>query len=67
MEMLRESYQLKRADLRKHGLNTDSTASTAPSTIRTSLEALGYRFPKPAEVWAFMMCKGGVGKTTSAL
>lgn len=67
MEMLRESYRLKKADLKKRGLSKDTGNSTTPLAVRSEIEALGYRFPKPAEVWAFMMCKGGVGKTTSAL
>ncbi len=33
---------------------------------RRALEASGHRFPERAQVMAFLMCKGGVGKTTSA-
>ncbi len=69
MEILRESYRLKKSDLRKRGLapNSEGNQETAPAAVRRVLEASGYPFPNPAEVWAFMMCKGGVGKTTSAL
>ena len=34
--------------------------------IRNILEARGYQYPKPAKVISFLMCKGGVGKTTSS-
>jgi chromosome partitioning protein len=64
VDVLRESYQLRKTDLKKRNL---VVASSTPAAIRTAIEQLGYRYPKPAEVWAFMMCKGGVGKTTSAL
>lgn len=40
----------------KHVFGTD---------VRRVLEAKGYKFPKTAKIIAFMMCKGGVGKTTS--
>lgn len=33
--------------------------------VRKILEGRGYQYPKRANVVSFMMCKGGVGKTTS--
>lgn len=33
--------------------------------VRRILEARGYHYPEAARVVSFMMCKGGVGKTTS--
>jgi chromosome partitioning protein len=33
--------------------------------VRKIFEARGYRYPETARVVSFMMCKGGVGKTTS--
>jgi len=38
----------------------------SPGEARRILEKSGHRFPDRAKVVAFMMCKGGVGKTTSA-
>jgi chromosome partitioning protein len=34
--------------------------------VRRILEARGYAFPTKSKVISFMMCKGGVGKTTTA-
>ena len=39
----------------------------SPQDARKIFESRGYRFPETAKVIAFMMCKGGVGKTTSTL
>jgi chromosome partitioning protein len=36
------------------------------SQVRQALEASGFTFPQKAERIAVMMCKGGVGKTTTA-
>lgn len=36
------------------------------SDSRRLLEAKGFVYPTPAKVISFMMCKGGVGKTTSS-
>jgi chromosome partitioning protein len=38
-----------------------------PQDARRLFEARGYRYPETAKVISFMMCKGGVGKTTSTL
>lgn len=37
----------------------------APSSVRKILESKGYHYPDNAQVISFMICKGGVGKTTS--
>jgi len=36
-----------------------------PSDVRRIFEARGFNYPSPASVISFMICKGGVGKTTS--
>lgn len=36
------------------------------SEVRRLLELRGYKYPKQATICAFTMCKGGVGKSTSA-
>lgn len=42
------------------------TSKAVPSQeVRKVLEARGYKYPERAKVIAFMICKGGVGKTTS--
>jgi len=33
--------------------------------VRKLMEARGFKYPKPAQIISFLMCKGGVGKTTS--
>ncbi len=38
-----------------------------PNEARGIFEKRGFSYPKTARVLSFMMCKGGVGKTTSAL
>jgi chromosome partitioning protein len=37
-----------------------------PNKAKAFFESIGFEFPRPAQVSAFMMCKGGVGKTSSA-
>jgi len=38
----------------------------APEEVRQILQLRGYQYPASAKVISFMMCKGGVGKTTSS-
>lgn len=62
---------------KKVGLNlpaVDETKSTrgaakdiASSYVRTIFEQRGYQYPKQAQIIAMMMCKGGVGKTTTTV
>lgn len=40
--------------------------SLAGRDVRRVLEARGFEYPSPAQTMSFMMCKGGVGKTTSS-
>jgi len=35
--------------------------------VRRLLQARGFVYPSPAQVFSLMMCKGGVGKTTTSL
>lgn len=42
-----------------------ASKQVSPQDVRKIFEARGYRYPETARVIAFMMCKGGVGKTTS--
>lgn len=43
-----------------------ASKSISPQDARKIFEARGYRYPGTAKVISFMMCKGGVGKTTSS-
>lgn len=43
-----------------------ASKSICPQDARKIFEARGYLYPKAAQVISFMMCKGGVGKTTSS-
>lgn len=56
--------------MRKHGTNPDpeskgTSKPVSPVDIRNIFESRGFRYPSPAQVISFMICKGGVGKTTS--
>ena len=44
-----------------------SSLSLEPTVTRTILEMKGFKYPKTAQVISMMMCKGGVGKTTTTL
>jgi chromosome partitioning protein len=44
-----------------------SVRRLSPIEARTLLGSRGYTYPEPAKVISFLMCKGGVGKTTSSL
>lgn len=44
-----------------------ATKDIAADQVRKLLEIRGFEFPETAKVFSFMMCKGGVGKTTSSL
>ncbi len=57
---------------RKFGITTEtdkprrgSVKPISPVDVRRILEARGFKYPSPASVISFMICKGGVGKTTS--
>jgi chromosome partitioning protein len=44
-----------------------SSYSLEPLVTRTILEMKGFKYPSSAKVISLMMCKGGVGKTTTTL
>lgn len=44
-----------------------ATKDIPADQVRKLLEKRGFHFPETAKVYSFMMCKGGVGKTTSSL
>lgn len=60
---LLKKYDIKSLDDAGKGAAKD----IPPTETRRLLEARGFIFPKPAKVISLMMCKGGVGKTTSSL
>lgn len=55
---------------KKSGIDSENKQRGAskllePTSVRKVLEMKGFKYPKPAKVISFMMCKGGVGKSTS--
>lgn len=56
---------------RKFGISPTDVAGRgivkpiSPTDVRRVFEARGFKYPTPACVISFMICKGGVGKTTS--
>lgn len=43
-----------------------ASKSITPQNARKIFETRGFHYPKTAQIISFMMCKGGVGKTTSS-
>lgn len=60
---LLKKYEIKSIDETGKGSAKDIPANEC----RRILEARGFKYPSPAQVISLMMCKGGVGKTTSSL
>lgn len=60
---LQKKYAIKSVDETGKGTVKDIPASEC----RRILEARGFKYPTPAKVISLMMCKGGVGKTTTSL
>lgn len=59
---------LKKHDIKSLDETGKGTAKDIPaSEARRMLEARGFKYPSPARVISLMMCKGGVGKTTTSL
>lgn len=57
---------LKKLEIMPDSKGRGSAISIKGSDVRKLLEARGFSYPPPTQVISFMMCKGGVGKTTSS-
>ena len=64
---LSEIYKKARGGMSSEQVSTGRGVSKniLAHDVRKILEGRGYHYPKRAHVISFMMCKGGVGKTTS--
>lgn len=58
---------LKKYEIKTEDAGKGATKDIPASDSRRLLEARGFKFPRPAKIISLMMCKGGVGKTTSSL